>query len=202
MPIPFTKRSIGTRRLLNLALLWSLSLMLIVSFVVTAESQSRDSGSRFEKDGLGFDYSSLWELSDQSNPAAQQLVLMEKALDAQIMIIALRSPITNAKQEEQAKTGLIEPSISRLLKQYEDAGIKVERVPMKIDVNGVSADGVQLRFAIDGQQGTTDTLWLMINHRLVQLFFIRAEKTAPKATECWDMVRSTLQITKPTKTKQ
>ncbi|HKZ80560.1 MAG TPA: hypothetical protein VJ124_19950 [Pyrinomonadaceae bacterium] len=114
MPIPFTKRSIGTRRLLNLALLWSLSLMLIVSFVVTAESQSRDSGSRFEKDGLGFDYSSLWELSDQSNPAAQQLVLMEKALDAQIMIIVLRGALTSAKQEEQAKSALIEPSISRL----------------------------------------------------------------------------------------
>jgi len=42
----------------------------------------------------------------------------------------------------------------------------------------------------------------VINQRLVQIFFMRSEKTAPKATECWDMVRSTLQITKPTKTKQ
>jgi len=69
-------------------------------------------------------------------------------------------------------------------------------------MNGIPAEGAHLRFAIDGQPGTTDICWFVLNQRLVQLFFIRPEKTASQATVCWDKVRSTLQITKPTKTKQ
>jgi hypothetical protein len=141
-----------------------------------------------------FDYPPNWELSDQSNPAAQQLVLTEKTLDAQIMIIALRGVITSSKQEEQAKTTLVEPSINRLLKQYEDAAIKVERMPAKTDVSGSPAEGVQLRFAVDGQPGATDIYWRVINQRLVELFFIRPEKTAPKTVSCWDTIRQTLRV--------
>ena len=174
--------------------------LLIIGFAVRTPSQS--SPLHFEKDGLTFDYGSTWELNEQSNPAAQQLVLLEKDLDAQIMIIALRSPLTNTKQEEEAKAGLIEPSIARLLKQYEDAGIHVERVPLKFDVNGVSAEGAQLRFAVDGQPGTTDICWFVFNQRLVQLFFIRPEKTAAKATACWAMIRRSLKIDNPAKNKQ
>lgn len=97
---------------------------------------------------------------------------------------------------------MIKPSITRLLKQYESAGINVERSPAIADIGGLPAEGAQLHFAVDGQPGATDIYWRVINQRLVQLFFIRPEKMAPKATECWDIVRSTLQITKPTKTKQ
>jgi len=174
-------------------------------FVLTVVAQPApdEPPKRFEKDGLVFEYEPNWELNDQSNAAAQQLVLSEKTLDAQIMVIALRSPVTNDKQEEQAKAALIEPSITRLLKQYEIAGIKIERVPLKTEVGGISADGAQLRFAVDGQPGSTDIFWFVRNQRLTQLFFIRPEKTAAKTTACWDLVRTTLTIEKPAgKTKQ
>ena len=173
--------------------------LLLIGFAVRTPSQSPADSAHFEKDGLTFDYGSTWELSEQSNPTAQQLVLLEKDLDAQIMIIALRSSLTNAKQEEEAKTALIEPSISRLLKQYEDAGIKVERASLTIDINGVMTEGAQLRFAVDGQPGITDVCWLVINQRLVQLFFMRPEKNATKAAIYWDTVRSTLRIQKLSK---
>jgi len=88
---------------------------------------------------------------------------MEKTLDAQIMIIALRVTLTSAKQEEQAKTALVEPQISRLLKQYEDAAIRVERSPATADVAGSPSEGVQLHFAVDGQAGATDIYWRVIN---------------------------------------
>src|SRR5882762_7129047 len=85
------------------------SCFLIVCFAFKVAAQSpENSPRRFEKDGLAFDYTQNWELNDQSNPAAQQLVLTEKALDAQIMIVGLRSMLTSTKQEEQAKIALIE----------------------------------------------------------------------------------------------
>ena len=119
----------------------------MVSFGFNAAVQSPASVAKhFESVGLAFDYAQSWEFTDHSNPAAQQLVLLEKNLDAQIMIITLRVVITNAKQEEQAKAGLIEPSITRPLKQYEEAGIKVKRDLLKVNVNGVLADGAQFAF--------------------------------------------------------
>ncbi len=171
--------------------------LLVVYFPFTTIAQSPGDAGHFEKDGLTFDYTANWELSDQSNAAAQQLVLTEKTLDAQIMIIALRGAITSSKQEEQAKAALIEPSITRLLKQYEDAAIKVERSPAKTEVAGSPAEGAQLRFAVDGQPGATDIYWRVINQRLVQLFFIRPEKTAAKTVVCWDTIRASLKIEKP-----
>ncbi len=171
--------------------------LLVVGAGFSAASQSSSEPKHFEKDGLVFDYAPNWELSDQSNAAAQQLVLTEKTLDAQIMIIALRGAITSSKQEEQAKAALIEPSITRLLKQYEDAAIKVERSPAKTEVAGSPAEGAQLRFAVDGQPGATDIYWRVINQRLVQLFFIRPEKTAAKTVVCWDTIRASLKIEKP-----
>lgn len=173
-----------------------ISCLLGVCSAVNAQLTGSDL-KRFEKDGLIFDYSPNWELSDQSNAGAQQLVLTEKTLDAQIMIIALRGAITSSKQEEQVKAELIEPSITRLLKQYEDAAIKVERTPAKTDVAGSLADGAQLRFVVDGQPGATDIYWRVISQRLVQLFFIRPEKTVAKAIGCWDTIRTSLKIEKP-----
>lgn len=155
---------------------------------------TQTSSASFDKDGLAFDYAPDWELSDQSNGAAQQLVLTEKKLDSQIMIIALRGTIDSSQQEEQSKTALIEPSIRRLLKQYDDVGIKVERSEITGVVAGVATEGAQLRFAVDGQPAITEIHWLIINKRLVQLFFIRPEKTAAQSGSCWDMIRNSLKI--------
>lgn len=179
-----------------------LQILLVVSVLTfgvsfKSLSQSPDGAKRFEKDGLVFDYVSSWELSDQSNAAAQQLVLTEKTLDAQIMIIALRGAITDSKQEEQAKAALIEPSITRLLKQYEESAIKVERAQTTGDVAGSPAEGLRLRFEVDGQSGATDIYWRVISQRLVQLFFIRPDKTLDKSVGCWDAIRTSLRVEKP-----
>src|SRR6266496_3270728 len=183
-------------RVKYLPLLFVLSLLGNSFGAVGAKRTTDEPPKRFEKDGLVFEYDPNWELSDQSNAAAQQFVLTEKALVAQIMIIALRTPLTSAKQEEQAKAAVIEPSINGLLKQYDIAGIKVERIPAKTDVAGSPAEGEQLRFEVDRQPGATDIYWRVINQRMVQLFFIRPEKTAAKTVGCWDLIRNTLKVEK------
>jgi hypothetical protein len=181
------------RLLSRFSLLWLFLVM--VTSTVWAQSPT-DSAKQFSKDGLEFTYSPTWELSDQSNQVAQQLVLTEKNLDAQIMMIVRREAIGSAKEEERVKTAEVEPGINRLLKQYEDAAIKVERQPARGEVAGASADGAQLRFQVDGQPGATDIYWLVLNRRFVQLFFIRPGKTEKEASICWDLIRTSLKVEK------
>jgi hypothetical protein len=176
-------------------MLWLL--LIIPGSLTSVVGQSENpSTKQFSKDGLEFSYSPTWELSDQSNQVAQQLVLTEKNLDAQIMMIVRREAIASAKEEERVKTAEIEPGINRLLKQYEDAAIKVERQPARGEVAGAFADGAQLRFQVDGQPGATDIYWVVLNRRFVQLFFIRSGKTEKEATTCWDLIRRSLKIDK------
>jgi hypothetical protein len=150
----------------------------------------------FDQQGLVFEYSSNWELSGEPTGELQQLVLTEKTLDAQIMVISPRAAITSAKGEETVKREVVEPVINRLIKQYDDAGIKLERAPLSGVIAGAPAQGLQLRFSVDGQLGSTDIYWLLINQRLVQLIFVRPEKTAAQSSPCWDLIRRTLRIRK------
>jgi hypothetical protein len=148
----------------------------------------------FDQQGLVFDYAANWEMSGQPNGDIQQLVLLERTLDAQIMIIVPRLPITSAKQADDAKRTIVEPAINRLLKQYDEAGIEVERTSLSGEIAGTPAQGIQLRFTLDGQAGAADIYWLVRNQRLVQLIFIRPQRTASQSTPCWDLIRRTLNI--------
>ncbi|MGH9905231.1 MAG: hypothetical protein ACRD8U_06550 [Pyrinomonadaceae bacterium] len=184
--------------MLNLKRTGAFFALLILSVAIsgfsTEAEPAHDSKKTFDKDGLAFDFGDTWELIDHSNAAAQQLVLTEKTLDAQIMIVALRGRLTTGKQEEEAKTSLIEPGINRVLKQYENGGVKVSRLPLKIELSGGLVEGTQLQFAVDGNAGTTEICWGVIGKRLVQLFFIRPDKTAAETGVCWSLIRSSLRM--------
>jgi hypothetical protein len=170
---------------------------MVLALLDVGQAQSITPPSKiFDQQGLTFEYAGNWELGGQPTGDVQQLVLVEKALDAQIMIIAPRALITSAKEEESATQSVIEPTIKRLLKQYDDAGIAIQRSEVVGDVAGLAAHGVQLRFSVDGQQGFTDIYWLVLNQRLVQLIFVRPEKTLAQSISCWDLIRRTLKIHK------
>jgi hypothetical protein len=174
-------------------------LMLTAALFVFANAvvQSPETAQKtFDQQGLVFDYAGSWEMSGQPNGDIQQLVLLEKTLDAQIMIIVPRTRITSAKQEEDAKHTFVEPAINRLLKQYDEAGIKTEQTSLSGEVAGTAAQGIQLRFSLDGQAGAADIYWLVTNQRLVQLIFVRPQRTASQSTPCWDLIRRTLKIRK------
>jgi hypothetical protein len=174
--------------------LLGISLSAVATISLAAAAGSYTANQHYQKDGLRFDYGETWELNDQSNADAQQLVLTEKGLDSQIMIVAPRKAVTTPKQEEQAKATVVEPGINRLLKQYEDAGVKVSRAPLKVELSSAPAEGARLQFQVDGSPGTTDIVWAIINRRLVQLFFIRPDKTSQDASACWDLIRNSLKI--------
>jgi hypothetical protein len=157
---------------------------------------SNDSSKRFEKEGVIFDYAPNWQVSDQRSGDVQQVVLAEKALDAQIMITVLRSPVTSPQEVESAKHAIVEPTIAMVLKQAYDAGINVDRTPIAGEVAGLPAEGMRLRFAVDGFPGATEIYWLVMDKQMVNLVFIRPEKTASQATVCWDLIRHTIGLMK------
>jgi len=162
-----------------------------------SSAQSPSSPSKtFDQQGLAFDYVGNWELSGQPTGEVQQLVLIEKALDAQIMVIVPRNAITSSKEEELATQSVVDPTIKRLIKQYEDAGIALERNVVAGEIAGMTAHGLQLRFSVDGLQGFTDIYWLVLNQRLVQMIFVRPERTSSQTSPCWDLIRRTLKIHK------
>jgi hypothetical protein len=41
---------------------------------------------------------------------------------------------------------------------------------------------------LDGFRGTTDIAWAVKNQHLVQLFFIRPDRTSAEASHCWDLI--------------
>jgi hypothetical protein len=171
--------------------------VLVLLFLSISLAQSVSPLSKtFDQQGLTFEYASDWDISGQQTGDVQQLVLIEKALDAQIMVIVPRSLITSASEEEAATQSVVEPTIKRLVKQYDDAGIAIERTEVGGEVASVPAHGIQLRFKVDGQQGFTDIYWLVLNQRLVQLIFVRPERTSSQSGPCWDLIRRTVKIHK------
>ena len=177
----------------QLALVVALFFLFVNAFGQSAATPQKT----FDQQGLIFDYAGNWELSGQPTGDVQQLVLTEKTFDAQIMVIVPRTAITSEKEAEAANHSVVEPTINRLLKQYDDAGIKIERNTISGEVAGALAQGVQLRFVVDSQPGFTDIYWLVINQRIVQLIFVRPEKTSSQSTPCWDLIRRTIKIRKP-----
>ena len=174
----------------------SLHLLLFLCAGSVFAQSSIESTKRFDKEGLRFEYASNWQVRDQRSGDVQQAVLTEKDLDAQIMITVLQSPVNSTKEEEAARHAVVEPAIAMLLKQYSDAGIQIERAPLSGEVARQRAEGLELRFAVDGFPGTTQIYWLVLDKRMVNLIFIRPEKTAPLATVCWDLIRHTIGVNK------
>ena len=170
-------------------------LTVLASLINPPRSQS-PATKTFDQQGLSFEYFSSWELSGQPTGEVQQLVLAEKSLDAQIMIISQRASITTPKDEETAKQNIVDAMVVRVMKQYEAAGIKVERTEMTNDIAGAPAKGFQLRFAVDQQPGSMDISWLVLNQRFIAVIFLRPTSTATRSTLCWDLIRQTLKIHK------
>lgn len=168
----------------------------IVLLTVLATRAQSPSTKTFDQQGLSFEYFASWELGGQPTGEVQQLVLAEKSLDAQIMIISQQAGVKTAKEEEAAKQNIVDSMVTRVMKQYEAAGIKVERGDLTNDIAGVPAKGFQLRFAVDQRPGTMDISWLVLNQRFIAIIFLRPTSTEARSNLCWDLIRQTVKIHK------
>ncbi len=149
---------------------------------------------KYSNNGVAFEYLPGWELSDQIGSDLQQISLSNKATDSQILITVLRKRAGSKDPMPTLKKQVIDPWLTRLLAQYSQAAIRVEQSPSTTEISGQKAEGTKLNLLLDGQPGTGEAYWLIIEKRLFLIYIIRPDKMIEKATPGWDSIRTSLRI--------
>ncbi len=173
--------------------LFSGALLLVV--FVTALSQGDI--KHFTKDGLTFDYTNGWSITDESNSDAQQLTLNRADSDAQIRVFAHRGKVDTPEKLAQAKKAFIDPYVKSVNDTFVQMGAKPESKPAKIKIGEIQADGVQMRASLGGEAGEADVYWVPITNRVVVLTLFGPDAALKKAAATWDMVRNTIKVEAP-----
>ena len=172
-----------------------LKLVGLVFCCVLVTAQTPDS-KNFSKDGLSFDYSSAWELTDDSNNDAQQLTLNKAKSDVQIRVFVHKGRITQEKLPD-AKKAFIDPYIASTAKQFVAMGAKPEQVPETSEIGGVKADGTSINASLDGETGAAKIYWAVVGQRVVVLTLFGPDKQLKQLAPAWDLVRTSLKVVDP-----
>lgn len=173
--------------------LFSCAVLLLL--FVTALSQGDT--KHFTKDGLTFDYTNGWSITDESNSDAQQLTLNRADSDAQVRVFVHRGKVDTPEKFAQAKKAFIDPYVKSVNDQFVQMGAKPESKPAKIKVGEIEADGVQLRASLGGEPGEADIYWLLLTNRVVVLTLFGPDTALKKASATWDTVRNSIKIEPP-----
>jgi hypothetical protein len=175
-------------------------LLIILLCALSANAQTAD--TRFNKDGLVFDYPPGWKLEDSSDADAQQLVLGKGDIDVQIKVFVFRTPVNTPQRFAEAKRVLVDSYVNSTAKQLEQMGAKPERVTASADIANVKAEGVKIQVVFDGQGGAAEIYWGTLGQRLVVLTFFGPDKARQRAAVAWDKIRNSLQIEPPKPAEQ
>jgi len=172
-----------------------LKLVGLVFCCVLATAQTPDS-KNFAKDGLSFDYSNAWQLTDDSNGDAQQLTLTKANSDVQIRVFVHKGRVTPEKLPD-AKKAFIDPYIASTAKQFVAMGAKPEQVPESSEIGGVKADGTSINASLGGETGAAKIYWAVVGQRVVVLTLFGPDKQMKQLTPAWDLVRTSLKVVDP-----
>ena len=153
---------------------------------------------KFTKDGLSFDYTDSWTITDESTSDAQQLTLSPpEDSGALIKFFVHRGKVNTPDKLAQAKAKIIEPYLSYTEKQFVGMGAKPERVPATTQIAGADAEGVRITAILDREPGEAAIYWATVGERLVVLTLFGPDKAIKKAAPTWDTVRNSLKIEAP-----
>ena len=172
-----------------------LKLVALVFCCLLVTAQTPDS-KNFSKDGLSFDYSGAWELTDDSNNDAQQLTLNKANSDVQIRVFVHKGRITQEKLPD-AKKAFIDPYIASTAKQFVAMGAKPEPVPETSEIGGVKADGTSINASLGGETGAAKIYWAVVGQRVVVLTLFGPDKELKQRAAIWDLVRTSLKLVDP-----
>lgn len=59
----------------------------------------------------------------------------------------------------EPKKQVIDPWVKQLVDGYTKAGISLTQEPASADVGGAPAEGMRMKFLLDGQDGTAEAYW-------------------------------------------
>ena len=157
-------------------------------------AQAQGDTKHFAKDGLSFDYSNGWDLSDQSGSDAQQLTMTHSGSVAQIRLFVHRGRVDTPEKLAQAKKAFIDPYINSTSNQFEQMGAKPEKTDATTEIGGAKADGVRVRALLSGEGGEAAIYWVTLGNRVVVLTLFGPDKDLKRAAPTWDLIRNSLKI--------
>ncbi len=171
-----------------------LSLFILLLCAVSGVGQEN---KQFNKDGLTFDYPSVWVLQDSSNADAQQLILGKSDSESQIRVFVFRTPVNTPERVAEAKKVLVDSYVNSTAKQFEQIGAKPERLSAATDIGGVKADGIKVQAVMDGETGAAEIYWGVAGERLVLLTYFGSDKARKQTIAAWDTVRNSVKVAEP-----
>lgn len=153
----------------------------------------------YDKDGLSFSYPETWELTEQSTPEMQQLKLAPAKSSALIYINSPRSLVTTEEQFYEARETITDRFAENIKLSFtgenRSASVKEENICSKVDKQ------IKLRTVIYGsyrnQPGTAEIHSAIIEHRFVNLIFIRNDKDNEEVNPAWQKIVETLKAVTP-----
>ena len=187
-----------------------MAIVMVASLAALVQTQEqpkpKPDTTHFAKDGLSFDYSDGWELSDQSSAQLQYLTL-SKTDYAEILVRSPRAQIDSKEKEDQAKQLIQEGFVQAWAKNFADSGAKAERSSVSTEIAGGPAEGTRLSAMLDREPGHVDVYWRLLGGRMVQLTIVGSDKQIKKSEAAWNTVRNSVQVEvapakTPTPTKQ
>lgn len=168
-------------------------LFILLLSCVVATAQSNDV-KLFSKDGLMFDYPSNWQVEDRSDKDAQQLTLGRADSDAQIRVFVFRPLVGTPEKLAEAKKVLVDPYVNATMKQFEQMGVKPERMAATSEISALPAEGVKVQAILDGDPGAAEVYWAVVGQRLVVLTFFGPDKARKQTENAWNSIRSSLKV--------
>lgn len=174
------------RKLYNL-----LALLLLIALTALL---SNGQTNQFAKEGLSFSYPADWVLSEQSDARMQSFSLTRGPNEAQIVIAALRSPLTPEQilEAQPVVTGALADSLQQSIVQ---SGARVERSLVGATIGGAQANGIRLRASGRGEPGNAEVYWVTLGGRLIHVVYIGSDQERLRAADLWNMLCSTLRVT-------
>jgi TonB family protein len=195
----------------------SLRLLTLVALMLCAHAPRRAASAaqephaavraveHFSKDGLSFDYPAGWTLSDKSNEAAQLLVISRQGSSAFVMVIAYRERIASIQQFESARNTITTPYVEKLARSlgiekapsWDGGDMRCIDLGERLPTATRFATGFRLSGESDGQPTTGEVYAVGLNHRFVNLVYVRSEKDEASAADAWKSVLGTLKMDAP-----
>lgn len=159
----------------------------------TQAKQASAATQQFSKDGLTFSYPTGWSLRDDSTSEVQSVLLVRDEF-SRMMIFSPRAAGGSPAEVAAAIQSFVEPSIADVVRVIEARGASVERTPTSTEMAGSQAEGVRLRFTLDGTPRLFEIYWRELGGRVISANFLTSEREAADVRAAWDVVRNSLTL--------
>jgi TonB family protein len=151
----------------------------------------------YSKDGLSFEYSEGWSLSEKSSELAQHLLLTREGSSARIMILAYRYLVISPEQLAEHRRDVTELYINQTTKLLQTDGGSVKREDSQLKVGKYTATGLRLQGTSNRESTTAEIYSFLGKLRFINLAYIRADRESPQDDPAWTTLLNSLEVATP-----